>query len=436
MKKSKYNHIRKSGSQYTLYNARTEAISVLDNKVAELYVNKEPGSIKEIHPEFYDHLVGMGFLIENDTDETAGQIEQWRMTDSDTRSFSVSVNPTLNCNMCCWYCYESHSGDLSMKPEVTERVKRLISEKMAETELEQFHLGFFGGEPLLNFDQVCRKLIDHACEEGSRHGKRVSTSFVTNGYLLSEDILEYLESKNIHVSFQITLDGNEETHDSIRYPKAGGKSYRRILDNASRVLGHKNMDLVMRCNFTSTSLPTFIDVASDLAEWKDNNTLDLSRMKVDLHQVWQDKGNADRSAMKPTEEEVRKVFREENVPVTIVQRANRYRCYADRNNSMLVNYNGDLYRCTARDFTPESREGILNEEGKAEWNEKSEARDNVKWNNTTCLECNIFPLCCGCCSQSKLESGRTTGCDYGYTAEDKEDIVTERIKWLLSRSEQ
>ena len=38
-------------------------------------------------------------------------------------------------------------------------------------------------------------------------------------------------------------------------------------------------------------------------------------------------------------------------------------CYADRANSVIVNYNGDVYKCTACDFAKTKREGKLNEDG-------------------------------------------------------------------------
>lgn len=46
------------------------------------------------------------------------------------------------------------------------------------------------------------------------------------------------------------------------------------------------------------------------------------------------------------------------------------RCYGDHANHFIVNYNGDLYKCSARDFTKENREGVLTSDGDLEWNEK------------------------------------------------------------------
>ena len=57
----------------------------------------------------------------------------------------------------------------------------------------------------------------------------------------------------------------------------------------------------------------------------------------------------------------------------------RHVCYADCENSIVVNYNGDLYKCTAREFSPETREGLLTPDGKVEWNERFAKRMERKF---------------------------------------------------------
>lgn len=434
MKKSRYNFIRQIDNQSVLYNAQTEAIAILNPEVAQLYNEHSVDDLRHLHPDFFRFLCDKKYLLDDDCDEPLAQLKRWQTVDEDPRYFSVTVNSTLNCNLCCWYCYENHTGKLNMTTEVMERVKKLISRQLSQPGLECFYLNFFGGEPLLNFDNVAKTLLDYVNTESKRYGKKVILSFVTNGVLLTKEILYYLNSLGFPVYFQITLDGNEDIHNSIRHTKTNGPTYRTILKNAARILEYPEMYLVMRCNFTSASLPAFIDVASDLEAWKSDPSLYHDNLTVDLHQVWQDCSNTDMTDIKSMERNVREAFAFAQLHVTPVKRANRYRCYADRKNSLVVNYNGDVFRCTARDFITEKREGILLPDGSVEWNERSQLRDSVKWNNPVCLKCNIYPLCCGMCSQNKLENPHGGRCDYGYSEIDKDEIIQERIQWLLMQA--
>lgn len=435
MKKSKYNFIRQIGEQNVLYNAMTESLSILDPDVAALYIDKSVEEIKVLHPDFYNYLCSNGYLINDTVDELHTLLERWNLEDNDPSYFSLSVNPTLNCNMDCWYCYEKHDGDLNMKGSVLDNIKKLISVKLSDKQLNRFHLGFFGGEPLLNFNRVAQHLINFATEKATYYNKILTLSFVTNGYLLSKEILDYLYHLGHSTTFQITLDGNEDIHNHVRHTKTGGETYKTILQNASHILKYSNMTLVLRCNFTAASLNSFIDVATDLSAWTDNPDIDINHLTIDLHQVWQDCANNNFTEIKEAEDDVRKVFQQLNLPITIIRKAKRYRCYADRNNNALVNYNGDLFRCTARDFTPDRKEGIIDNLGNLVWNKRSANRNSVKWANPTCHACEIYPLCCGSCSQIKLESSSPFRCDYGYNPQDKYEIITERINWLLNKAQ-
>ena len=97
----------------------------------------------------------------------------------------------------------------------------------------------------------------------------------------------------------------------------------------------------------------------------------------------------------------------------------------------IVNYNGDLYKCSARDFTKENREGILTSDGDLEWNEKRALRERIKYGNSACMACRIYPLCHGGCSQGKLDQQGVNGCIKHYTELNKVKIIRDRLEFLL-----
>jgi radical SAM additional 4Fe4S-binding domain len=88
----------------------------------------------------------------------------------------------------------------------------------------------------------------------------------------------------------------------------------------------------------------------------------------------------------------------------------------------VVNYNGDLYKCTARDFLPENRVGYLSEVGELIWNKGYiEKRMSAKFNNKPCLDCKIMPLCNGGCSQHALDHLQS-GDEYCVFHRDRDEI--------------
>lgn len=86
-------------------------------------------------------------------------------------------------------------------------------------------LDWHGGEPLLAFETI--KQIYSKFESESKLPIS-SSSMVSNGYLLNEDICSYLASKKLNY-LQITIDGNKFTHNKTRVLKMGDLLLRRLL---------------------------------------------------------------------------------------------------------------------------------------------------------------------------------------------------------------
>ena len=112
----------------------------------------------------------------------------------------------------------------------------------------------------------------------------------------------------------------------------------------------------------------------------------------------------------------------------------RSSCYADKRNSAVINYNGDLFKCTARDFTTAKRAGYINESGDLIWEDNYlERRMNTKFKNKPCLSCRLLPICNGGCSQHAMEAeeSQTEYCVYYGDDRLKDDIVISKIKSIV-----
>ncbi|MCD6170389.1 MAG: radical SAM protein [Candidatus Latescibacteria bacterium] len=141
----------------------------------------------------WDSLLKGRFLIEMETDELAILKMRNRVGKFNTDSFGLIIMPTLQCNFRCIYCHESFPN-ISMKPEIEEGILRWVREKTRF--IQNFHVDWFGGEPLLPFD-VINRLGSQFKRIAEERGCEYSVSMSTNGYLLTEDKIKQLVSSGL-----------------------------------------------------------------------------------------------------------------------------------------------------------------------------------------------------------------------------------------------
>jgi uncharacterized protein len=92
---------------------------------------------------------------------------------------------------------------------------------------------FFGGEPLLNLP-VLYDLADRMWAATQVRGVRMMTSIITNGLLLTPEIVDRLVPRGLQ-GVKITLDGDRETHNVMRPLRGGQGTFDRIVENIRQV---------------------------------------------------------------------------------------------------------------------------------------------------------------------------------------------------------
>lgn len=428
MKQSKYNCILQDNTGMVIYNAATDQLVALTPQLANIFNESKaaPEKIKAQHAELYDHLLQKGIFVCDDADETEAYIRKREEYERSSGEYTITINPTLACNMSCWYCYESHKNMPAMSADVKQSVLLLIDKLLADNKLKKLNLSFFGGEPLLYFDKVVVDIINHAKMQCKAFDAKLSIHFTTNAYLLTDNVLKHLEG--LDVSFQITIDGGKQVHDSVRKTKGGEPTYARIVEHIHQTLSH-GFPVGVRFNYTAKSIPSFIDVVKDFSHLQQEQK---QLVNFTFQRVWQDnEGDADQVGQQV--EHIERVFEQAGL---FVNNAKSYivpYCYADGVNTAVVNYNGDLFKCTARDFAPKSKEGTLAADGTLRWNERLRKRMSIRHGSDTCLQCRIYPICHGGCSQMKLEApDGISSCPKGYDDDKIQEIMEGRALYLLT----
>lgn len=430
MKLSQFNTIIPYKGKFAIYNAFTQKVIFILPELKELLDAAGSEGVLELqkyHPTFYAYLVENEFIVQGSIDELLKVKELSRLVDENSGQFILTVNPTMNCNFKCWYCYETHVKKSKLETDYVLSINKFISNTIAGG-VKNFTLSFFGGEPLLYFKQSVIPVIDHFVEACRSNDVEFDISFTTNGYLVNEHFINYFRSKQVVSSLQITLDGYGDDHDKVRFINGQKGSYQQIIRNVKSLLDHEQ-NVCIRINYTSENLGNahlicdeFKDIDQDL---KDRNLL------VDFHRVWQDDKP---DGLNVVLDEKISYFRQNGLTVFGNLSPNNVResCYADKRNSVVINYNGDIFKCTARDFTTEKRAGYIDGEGALIWEDDYlEKRMNAKFRNKPCLTCKILPLCNGGCSQHAFEKNGEDYCVYFGIEAEKDKVVKAKIDELI-----
>ncbi len=433
VKYSQFNSIIPYDDKYALYNSFENKAIFLEHDLKELLLagkNENINELKTIHPSFFSYLVENSFLIDTQVDEVEKVKKISQKIDEGKAFFRLTINPTMNCNFKCWYCYETHIKNSRLENDYIMRINKLVAKKLSDKELHHFTLSFFGGEPLLYFEKNVIPVMDHLLLANKEYKKGFDIDFTTNGYLINEAFIKYFQRNNISCHLQITLDGYREEHDKVRYVNKTKGSYFEIINNIKLLLNN-HFQVRLRINYTDQNLEKTHKIVDDLSDL----TADIRNkyLVIDYHRVWQNDKIDDLHIIldKNIKHMRNKGFTVQNgvAPNNVINS-----CYADKRNSVVVNYNGDIYKCTARDFTRKNRAGYIDEQGVLQWEDGYlEKRMNSKFKNKPCLSCRLLAICNGGCSQHALEfmEQEDDYCVYAFDEGKKDTAVKEKIDEIL-----
>lgn len=399
-----------------------EIFNIIANNITNLH------KIENIHPDLFARLLQSKSIIKTGSSASDDIVQIWKDEDNNPTQVKITIIPTLQCNLRCWYCYENHNTTAAISNDTINSIKQFIELTAMRPSIRKIIVDFFGGEPLLYFDTCVKPIVSFAEKICKIYSKSLGIAFTTNGVLLTNEKCDFLYNINATTSFQITLDGNEESHNAVRFLKGGIGTYRIIMQNIAYAVS-KKLQVSIRFNYTHKNHVSYKSTIDELLKCfgpeLDKNLIDFS-----FHKVWQEQDTAEiESSMSSHRDAVAKDGFTYNIPIGL---GSPSRCYADNPNDVVFNYNGDVYKCTARDFTSEQSEGKLQENGTILWNDRNVLRKKIMYGPKYCHDCTIFPICHGGCTQKKMEHPEhSSSCYFEYTDDQKEYIVKNRVIELL-----
>lgn len=154
--------------------------------------------------------------------------------------FQLSLNASHYCNLNCHYCYSRNEASWDnkqrmMSEDIARKSVDFIVSEFAE-KVNYFQIWFAGqGEPLMNFGLF--KSVKKYCKRmEEKYKKKIYFLIGTNGTLLNEEILQYLNTENQNQRIAISIDGDRTVHDRMRIFKDGCGSYEAIRPWIERIL--------------------------------------------------------------------------------------------------------------------------------------------------------------------------------------------------------
>ena len=170
---------------------------------------------------------------------------------------TYTILPTTACNARCFYCYEKDFVPQTMD----EKTAMQVAEYIKNTHASKVKLAWFGGEPL-----VGEKYISLICDELKKAEIPYTSSMISNGSLITEEIVRRMKEEWKLTRIQISLDGCKEQYERRKaYVNPEKYTYESVMQSVKLLL-EAEINVVVRCNTDYDNLSEMEDFLKDISE--------------------------------------------------------------------------------------------------------------------------------------------------------------------------
>ena len=242
-------HLFKTFKHYYLYDVNTNIVVEIDRQLFDKLQNR-------IYDSDIDKLQKRGLLLERKKFEMRHPFDEQLECVLDRNLKSMTLQVTKNCNLRCKYCV--YSGSYNNRVHSNERMSIQVALDAIDfflehsVDSESIALGFYGGEPTLEFPLI-KKAIEYM--EENKGNRVVSYSLTTNATLLTDEMIELFERYEVDIT--ISLDGPKEIHNNNRITMASGEgSYEKVIESLKKIKD-KWKNCQSKVNFNAVMSPEY-----------------------------------------------------------------------------------------------------------------------------------------------------------------------------------
>lgn len=399
------------GDRHLAYNTRSQSFSVWDADDVALWTDLEAAGELPFSAAWRGFVQG-GYVINAAADERAALRQHYDRARNNDGHMMITIAPTLSCNFGCHYCFQGVDKPLTrMTPKVREATKTWLLGQLKGR--KSFHLTWYGGEPLMD-QQTIWEVSEAAIAYCEDHDIKYTSMMISNGYKMTVPVAEKLRAARVS-KVQITIDGDEATHDSRRHLTSGRGTFRQIIDNIKAVTERKLLKVSVRVNIdgqNEVEARTLLDILKANGLGVHNGVTVYFAPVESVAEAAS--GGCDDCLSKTdyAETEARLQNLAFEMGLMPLPRMPRYlgMCTAVKPNSYVIVPNGDLHKCWDTVMDSTLRVGsIMNN------TRRTDAATESMWNtwspfeNPVCSDCKVLPACAGACAFKFVHNDYASG---------------------------
>ncbi|MFZ2471599.1 MAG: radical SAM protein [Methanothrix sp.] len=372
-------------------------------KVMHLLKEKNP-SVGE-NKDYQNILIKNGFILNDDINELERIEYLYNANFFRTDEIGIVLVPTLQCNFKCPYCFEAkYKKGYEESKNYFDILKNFADKNFYNK--KRVNISLFGGEPLLRKKEIF-SYLDYVFAQSNKYGYELSTSIVTNGFLLDENTVSALFKYNCAL-LQVTLDGNKEDHNRLRVLHDNRGTFDEIVKNFKSAIQysnnvHTNTRFILRVNMLNQNVD-HIESILDLFDNDERNKITIMFRSVrNTSQFKEININSD-SDLKNFYDAAK------NRGFNIYKNTN-YSQYCEANggaNFFYVAPDLKIWKCLADISAEITNIGKIDETGilqlnlshLSEWYQKTNP-----FKDERCRECYYLPICYGGCARYYAKTG-------------------------------
>lgn len=240
-------------NHYAIYNSLLMDILFVDKNTLTSILNNI-----DIDDNTKDRLYKAKIIVKSDEEDEEAYNRLYRSIIGDSKKISVLyLIVSSYCNLACTYCFinnnplSTNMEELMSKETVEIAIKKFISETERNGTSENAQIIIYGGEPFANPETLV-----HAIKCIRNLNKTLEISIVSNGTMLTEELIQVLKENNVGLG--ISIDGPKYINDKNRLFRTGSSS---VYDSLK-----ENIDLLKKLN---ANFGLSVTITKDVINHKD-----------------------------------------------------------------------------------------------------------------------------------------------------------------------
>lgn len=378
-------------------------------------------SAEEMPIDVFREFVEHGVVVPADYDEVQNVIARHKQAIQEQDVLHLTIFITDQCNFNCSYCFVNKEKNNVMQETVFDKLMHFIENRIDN--YKGLDISWFGGEPLEQVELLVQ-YTSRMKELCLQREKTFQAFMVTNGYDLTLPNITKLYEAGVH-GFQVTFDGDEITHDSIRSHNDGSSTFNRIFHNlrSIKLTKYRDIYICVRCNMNTESVEQFIEKYMKHL----GNDSRFSLVLKPIVNYDSDSESELLSIYAGKIKELCRIAKKYNVVDDFVKSkfdAKDAWCPTLSKNSHVISPDGKLYTCDSTVNNPKYCIGSIDSSGEILLNEEFDDTYMEHEIEGRCLECKKMPMCYGSC-QRIYHKLKKHACAYS------DDDIVNYLKYMM-----